>query len=316
MNRLQILAAPALIASAFVVGCSRTATAPSFESGTMKVAVAFYPIEEIVRSVGGTAVSIVDLVPPGESAHDYDPTPQQITDLQSSDIVFYLGSGFQPNVEKAIGSLPARVRRVDLLASVPLIAVDPQLAGADGQTSGEVLGNGKDPHVWLAPTNMQLMTAEVQQSLTAISAADAATLASGAKAYSATLATLGTEFTAGLAQCRSNVIVTSHRAFGYLAKAYGLRQIAISGISPTEEPSAKTLEAVAQAAKANKVTTIFFENNLPPDLAKTIASEIGATTAVLDPVESLSKDQLTAKANYTSVMQENLAALVKGLGCS
>lgn len=315
MIRLRTVAAIALITSAFVVGCSSASTSPSFVSGTVKVAVAFYPIEEIVRSVGGPGVSIVDLVPPGESAHDYEPTPQQITDLQSADIVFYLGSGFQPNVEKAIASLPSRVRRVDLLVSVPLIAVDSQLAGADGQTSGEVLANGKDPHVWLDPANMQLMTTEVQQSIAGLPGADAASLASGAAAYTATLVRLDTEFSAGLAQCRSNVIVTSHRAFGYLAKAYGLLQIAISGISPTEEPSAKTLEAVAQAAKANKVTTIFFENNLPPDLAKTIASEIGATTAVLDPVESLSRDQLKANADYSLIMQQNLAALVKGLGC-
>ncbi len=302
-----------------MVGCSdttTTTTTPSFTSGTVKVGVAFYPIEEIVRSIGASEVSIVDLVPPGESAHDYDPTPQQITDLQSADIVFYLGSGFQPNVEKAIASLPARVRRVDLLSSVPLIAVDPQLAGADGQTNGEVLGNGKDPHVWLAPTNMELMTAEVHQSMASLPDVDAAALASGASAYTATLAKLDAEFSTGLARCTSNVIVTSHRAFGYLAKAYRLRQIAISGISPTEEPSAKTLEAVAQAAKANKVTTIFFERNLPADLSKTIANEIGATTDVLDPVESRSLEQLKAKAGYVSIMEQNLVALVKGLRCA
>lgn len=316
MTRLRCLAAIACVAGALGAGCSGATATPTFESGTVKVAVAFYPIEEIVRAVGGSTVSIVDLVPPGESAHDYEPTSQQITDLQSADIVFYLGSGFQPNVEKAIESLPSRVKRVDLLASVPLIAVDSQLAGADGQTDGAVLGNGKDPHVWLAPANMQLMTSEVQQSLAAISAADAATLASRATAYTAALAKLNAEFSTGLTHCMSDVIVTSHRAFGYLANAYGLRQIAISGISPTEEPSAKTLEAVAQAAKANNVTTIFFEHNLPADLSKTIASEIGAVTAVLDPVESLSKDQLEANANYTSIMHQNLAALTQGLGCS
>ena len=101
-----------------------------------------------------------------------------------------------------------------------------------------------------------------------------------------------------------------------MAAEYGLEQIAISGISPSDEPSAKTLEAVARAATKHHVTTIFFENNLPADLSKTIADEVGATTDVLDPVESLSRDQLSAHANYVSIMEMNLASLVKGLGCT
>ncbi|CAB4881461.1 unannotated protein [freshwater metagenome] len=295
-------------------GPSTTSSGP-FENGTVRVATAFYPIEEIVRAVGGAEVSVVDLVPPGESAHDYEPTPQQVTDLQSADVVFYLGSGFQPSVEKAIASLPSGVRKIDLLASVPLIATSPQLAGTDGQTEGEVLGDGNDPHVWLSPKNMQLMVAAVQESLTEVPGIDAAAVATGATNYVATLSSLDTTFSTGLASCASRVIVTSHRAFGYLAAAYDLTQLAISGISPAEEPSAKTLEAVAKAARADKVTTIFFENNLPADLSRTIAREIGADTAVLDPVETLSSDQITLHATYASVMEQNLAALVKGLGC-
>jgi zinc transport system substrate-binding protein len=218
-------------------------------------------------------------------------------------------------VEKAISTLPARVRKVNLLDNVPLISVTDQLAGTEGTTAGEVLGNGADPHVWLAPTNMQLMAGHVRDVLASFPGADAATISANATTYSGALSDLDSSFRTGLAHCASTVIVTSHRAFGYLAKAYGLQQIAISGISPSEEPSAKTLEAVAKAARQHNVSTIFFENNLPSDLSTTIAREIGARTAVLDPVESLSSDQITAHANYVSVMQLNLAALQRGLGC-
>jgi zinc transport system substrate-binding protein len=305
-----------MMIAALVGGCGSGSGATSFEPGKVNVAVALYPIEEIVRSVGGSAVSVIELVPPGESAHDYEPTPQQVTALQSAQLVFYLGGGFQPNVEKAIASLPAGVRKVDLLANLSLIAVVDQLAGTAGTTAGEVLGNGADPHVWLSPDNMKLMAADVVAALRAMSAVDAGGLTARATAYGVTMDDLDRSFRAGLSACRSHVIVTSHRAFGYLAKSYGLRQIAISGISPAAEPSAKTLQAVAGAARENNVTTIFFENNLPSDLANTIAREVGATTAVLDPVETLSKDQIDAHANYVSVMQQNLVALEKGLGCS
>jgi zinc transport system substrate-binding protein len=101
-----------------------------------------------------------------------------------------------------------------------------------------------------------------------------------------------------------------------MARAYGLAQASIAGISPGEEPSAKQLLAITRYVKANHVSTIFFDDNLPGDLATTVAREAGATTAVLDPIETISKDQLQQHATYLSLMRENLATLRKGLGCT
>ncbi len=294
------------------VACSNTGNA----DGRVVIAAAFYPIEEIVRNVGGDLVDVVTLVPPGQEAHEYDPTPKQVTRLEQADVAVFLGQGFQPNVEKAIASLPSRVQRVDLLDDLTLLPITSQLPGTDGAAPGEELNGHEDPHVWLDPVNMQRMTASV---LTALQAADpthSQTYAARAEEYTTTLRSLDTDLSAGLESCASDLLVTTHRAFGYLAAAYGLTQVAIAGISPAEEPSAKTLEAVAAFAKANHVTTIFFEENLPDDLAATVASEIGATTAVLDTLETLSSDQLRNGADYVSVMRENLTALQKGLGCS
>ncbi len=318
MRPLRRLSALVLAASLFA-GCG-SAKNPVTDAGsastkTVEVAVAFYPIEEIVRSVGGAAVRVVTLVPPGEEAHIYEPTPQQVSALESADIVFYLGGGFQPNVEKAIRSLPASVAKVDLLAKITLFPVTAQLAGVDGKTEGEVLAGGNDPHVWLDPNNMQIMVGEVQQSLSSFSVLDATALAANGAAYDAKLTDLDAHYRAGLATCTSKVIVTGHRAFGYLAARYGLEQVAIAGISPEEEPSAKTLEAIAKAAKERNVTTIFFESSLPADLSKTVAAEIGARTDVLNPVESLTKAQIDGRASYISEMERNLATIEKGLGC-
>ncbi|MEN9646060.1 MAG: hypothetical protein RL238_2729 [Actinomycetota bacterium] len=297
-----------------LVACGDDTTSSSGDR--LVVAAAFYPIETIVRSVGGDAVDVVTLVPPGEEAHEYEPTPQQLTELAEADVVVYLGQGFQPNVEKAIESLPDDVTRVDLLEGLELLPIGEQLPGTEGEAEGEELATGDDPHVWLDPSNMQAMTDAVAATLSTADPAGADGYATRAAAYDAELATLDGEFTAGLANCASDVLVTSHRAFGYLAAAYGLTQVAIAGISPSEEPSAKSLEAVAAFAAENGVTTIFFEENLPDDLAATVGSEIGAGTGVLDPVESLSSEQLDEGADYLSVMRLNLASLSTGLGCS
>ncbi len=312
MRRSVPIIALALFAST-AVGCADDTPA---DDGVTTVAAAFYPIEEIVRRVGGDAVEVVTLVPPGEEAHEYDPTPRQLTELAEADIVFYLGQGFQPNVEKAFESLPPSVLRVDLLAELTLLPVTEQLPGTEGEAEGETLADGNDPHVWLSPANMRQMTATVLANLDAVAPADASTFAGNSGDYATDLNLLGTAFADGLRQCRSRVLVSSHRAFGYLADAYDLTAVAIAGISPVEEPSAKSLEAVAAFAAENEVTTIFFEENLPEDLATTLADEIGATTGVLDTVESLSSDQIDAGDDYLSVMRTNLTALAEGLGCS
>jgi zinc transport system substrate-binding protein len=168
--------------------------------------------------------------------------------------------------------------------------------------------------VWLDPANMIAMAEAVATQLRTIT--DSATIDANLGAYRSQLEQLDQRFTDGLRTCDSRLLVTGHRAFAYLAAAYGLEQVAVAGISPGEEPSAATLQQVADLAAAQHVTTIFFEENLPPALSQTVADEVGATTAVLDPIESLSADQIARGDDYVALMDANLAALRKGLGCA
>ena len=117
---------------------------------------------------------------------------------------------------------------------------------------------------------------------------------------------LDAEFAAGLAQCASRDLVVSHEAFGYLADAYDLTQIGISGLSPEAEPSPARMREVADLVRANGVTTIYYETLVDPKVAQTIADETGAQTAVLDPLEGLVEG---STGDYASVMPDNLATL-------
>ena len=91
--------------------------------------------------------------------------------------------------------------------------------------------------------------------------------------------------------------------------------MAITGISPEAEPTPRDLEDVVRQVRAAGATTVFFEPLVSPRLAETVAREVGATTAVLDPLEGLTDKQIAAGEDYFSVMRENLAALRKALGC-
>jgi zinc transport system substrate-binding protein len=129
------------------------------------------------------------------------------------------------------------------------------------------------------------------------------------------LRALDREYRAGLAHCARRGLVTGHAAFGYLARRYGLRQMAVEGLTPEAEPAPRQLARVVTAVRASGATTVFTEPLASPRAARTVARETGATVVPLDPLEGLTPRELDRGADYFTIMRANLAALRRGLGC-
>jgi zinc transport system substrate-binding protein len=110
-------------------------------------------------------------------------------------------------------------------------------------------------------------------------------------------------------------VVTTHVAFGYLTRRYGLHNHAIHGLAPEAEPSPGALADLARLAKQKKVTHVFFETLVSAKLAETLAREIGAKTLVLNPIEGLTPEEQAAGKTYLSLMEENLKNLRTALDC-
>jgi zinc transport system substrate-binding protein len=126
---------------------------------------------------------------------------------------------------------------------------------------------------------------------------------------------LDRDYLAGLRNCARREIVTSHAAFGYLGKRYGMTQIPITGLTPESEPSPKQLVHVVDIVRRTHATTVFFETLVSPRLAQTVAREVAIRTAVLDPIEGLTPSEQKHGDNYFTLMRRNLAALRQALGC-
>jgi zinc transport system substrate-binding protein len=167
--------------------------------------------------------------------------------------------------------------------------------------------------VWLDPANMASIGTAVADRLAQADPNQAAAFAKNAMAFSTSMNDLDAQFSQGLANCRSRDLVVSHEAFGYLANAYDLTQIGISGLSPEAEPSPARMKEIADLVTAKGVTTIYSETLVDPKVAQTIADETGATTARLDPLEGLTQG---STGDYSSIMTTNLATLRTGQGCS
>lgn len=256
---------------------------------------AFYPLQYAAERVGGSGVSVANLTEPGIEPHDLELSAQQVGEIADADLVLYV-KGFQPAVDEAIAQ-QAPDRAIDVSSEISTLTLD----------------GAADPHVWLDPANMSAIGTAIAERLAEISPDGAAAFAKNSTALSSAMSALSTEYSTALAQCRTRTMVVSHDAFGYLAKAFGLTQVGISGLSPDAEPSPARLREVADVVKSQNVDTIYYETLVDPKVAQTIADETGATAQKLDPLEGL---QPGATGDYASVMRENLTTLAKGQGCS
>jgi len=272
-------------------------------SGTQVVA-AFYPFAFVAEQVGGSNVSVDNLTSPGVEPHDLELKPKQVGAVQNAELVIF-ESHFQAAVDEAIDQSGRKDE--DTVDVAELVKLQPLPAGA-------AEGHDEDPHVWLDPVNMIAVTEAVRARLSAIDPDNAKSYAKNAATLTAKLKALDTSFSTGLAECATNKIVTSHDAFGYLAKRYGLEQIAIAGIDPSDEPSPAQLAHITKLVRKDKITTIFTEELVSPAISRTVADETGAKTATLDPIEGLSGE--TADDNYLTLMAKNLAVIEKANNCS
>jgi zinc transport system substrate-binding protein len=260
-----------------------------------QVAAAFYPLAWAAEQVGGGRVRVANLTPAGAEPHDLELTPDQRDAIEDAALVVVLGDGFQPAVEDAAADRDGPTVRV--LSELDL-AID-------------------DPHVWLDPVLMADVVGEVATALAKTDRRHAAEYQTNAADVRADLVALDAEFATGLTDCERDLVVTAHDAFGYLTKRYGLREEGVAGISPDAEPNPDRLADLADLVRSEGVTTVFTEELASPKIARTLAREAGGVkTAVLNPLEGLTDEQLADGADYLSEMRENLAALQRALGCS
>ncbi len=270
------------------------------------VAAAFYPVAFAAQKVGGTRVGVTNLTPVGAEPHDLELNSDQLDRLLDAKVAFVLGRGFQPAVEKAADRRDGPT--VDLL---------PKLVDARGKkVAEEGEAGGLDPHVWLDPVLMSQLVGEVERGLATADPKGAATYERNTHALRDQLGALDARYRERLTGCARDLLVTSHEAFGYLATRYGLHQQGVAGLSPDQEPDPARLGELAQLARDQGVTTVFTEENVSPRIAQTLAREAGGLkTEVLSPLESLTKKERDASADYFTLMDANLDKIAAALGC-
>lgn len=312
MRKIWSIALILVMTVFLLAGCGGMKSAAPEEAKKIKVVATMYPVYEFVKQVGGDKVDVVMLIPPGAEPHDWEPTAKDVIQIKDAKIFAYHGIGLEP-VEKLLtkdvlgNALPLEITKD--VTKLP--------AGQEEEEEEHGHGHGEDhkydPHTWLDPVSVQQEVNTIAQALASVDEKNAEVYKKNAETYNKKLADLDEKYKKTLTGMTNKEIVTSHKAFAYLANRYGFEQLGIMGISPDAEPTPDKMAKITEFCREHKVKYIFFETLTSPKLAQTIAKETGAQLLVLNPIESLTEQETKEGKDYIAIMNENLVNLEKAL---
>lgn len=286
--------------------CGSLKSEETKESETIKVVATFYPMYDFAKNIVGDEGEVSLLIEAGIEPHEYDPTAKDLVKMSQADVLVYNSEYMEtwiPSVENSLeGSKVQLVKATKNLVLLP---------SEEAHESQEEHHHDYDPHLWLSPYRAKMLVEKITEQLSELFPNKADKFKVNAKRYLEELTTLDQEYFAALSVAKQKNFVTQHTAFNYLAVDYGLNQIGIAGISPEIEPSPARLAELTTYIKDNGIKYIYFEENVSEKIAKTLAEETGVQLEVLNPLESLTTQEINNGSNYQSVMKENLLALLK-----
>lgn len=316
-----MLAALSFITAVGLVGCgaaNETTGTPqtgSDASGKPKVYTTIYPLEYVAKRIGGEHVEVTNLVPAGVEPHDFEPTAKDMVALSGADIFAYNGSGLELWVEKAVTNLDKNKTTI-VNATEGLELISAAEHEHEGEEHAEEAGHDHgdlDPHVWLDPMQLKAQAEKVKNTLVQKDQAHAVDYEKNYTQLATDLEQLDKEFKDMVTQAPKKEFMVSHSAFSYMAKRYGLEQVSISGVNPSDEPSTAELKSLVEHIKEHNISYVLFETLVSPKVAEVIAKEAGVKTATLNPLEGLTEDDVKAGRDYLSIMRDNMNTLKTAL---
>ncbi|RWR05807.1 metal ABC transporter substrate-binding protein [Paenirhodobacter populi] len=292
----------------------------------LKVVASFSILGDLVHQIGGEHVALTTLVPADGDAHVFQPTPNDAQSVAAAQLVFVNGLDFEGWMDRLIeasgykGPIVVASQGVE---SIPFDG-DEEEEGhghAHGEHAEEGHGHahddhaeeghdhhGVDPHAWQSVPNAEIYVKNIAAALEQADPANAAAYKANAEAYEAKLKALDAEIRSAVAAFPEDhrTVVTSHDAFGYFAKTYGLNFVAPEGISTESEASAQDVAKLIDQIRAEHIPAVFMENVTDPRLLEQIASETGAKIGGTVYSDALSGPEGPA-ATYIDMMKNNIA---------
>ncbi|MDP3408673.1 metal ABC transporter substrate-binding protein [Bosea sp. (in: a-proteobacteria)] len=281
----------------------------------LPVVASFSILGDFVKEVGGDRVVLTTLVGPNGDAHVYSPTPADAKAMAGAKLIVVNGLKFEGWMTRLIKSSGAKAT-----VATATSGITPLQNEADDHDHGKKDKHGHnhagqdDPHAWQSVANARIYVANIRDALVKVDPAGKEAYEANATRYLAQLETLDGEIRAAVARIPADrrKAITSHDAFGYFVKAYGIQFIAPQGVSTEAEASARDVGRIIRQVKAEKVPAVFLENVTNPRLVEQIARESGARLGGRIYSDALS-DAAGPAGTYIAMMKHNISQIEKAL---
>ena len=266
-----------------------------------KVVTTFTVIQDIAQNVAGDAAEVQSITKPGAEIHDYQPTPQDIAQAQSADLIIWNGL----NLERWFERFFQNMKNV------------PAVVATDGITpvsiyEGEYSGK-PNPHAWMSTSNALIYIENIKNAFIKYDPQNAKTYEENATRYAEKIKQLDKPLREKLAQVPENKrwLVTSEGAFGYLTKDYGFKEVYLWPINAEQKGTPKQVRKVIDAVRKNNIPVVFSESTISPKPMKQVAKETGAKYGGVLYVDSLSNKDGPVPT-YVDLLNVTVSTIVKG----
>lgn len=316
MKKFTKLLAPFVTLSILLVGCSNgnsnEETKKENAENKITVQATIFPIVDFTEKIGGKYVDVTSIYPTGADSHTYEPTQQQMVDIAKSDLFIYSGGGMEGFADKVESVLKDEDTKI-VVASEGITLIGSDDHHDDEEEDHDHDHSDTDPHIWLDPNRAIIMAENIKNALVAQMPDQKEYFESNFATLKADLQQLDADFKKTIENSKLDTILVSHAAYGYWTDRYGLKQIAVAGVSSSDEPSQKELSTIVKKAKEYNIDTILFETISTPKVAKVIKEEANLDMLQLNHVSTISDEDKDANKDYFDLMNENLDVLKKVL---
>ncbi|WP_404454059.1 zinc ABC transporter substrate-binding protein [Virgibacillus necropolis] len=303
-----------LLLSLIIAGCSSTSSEGDKQAG-MTIYTSIYPIQYATERIGSDTVNVESVYPPGVDAHTYEPTSKEMTSIATSDAFIFLGAGMEGFAETAADALkPEDVALIELGTHEELFHTEEsenEDDHADEQSNDGHNHGDHNPHIWLDPTRMIDIAGIIKGELIELNPDKKELYIKNFLSLKKDLLALDKKFQETLQKKKDKKILVSHAAYSYWEERYGIEQIAISGLTSSDEPSQKELTKIIDKAKKYNMDYVIFEQNGSDRVSKIIQKQIGAKALQIHNLSVLTEEDIKNDKDYFSLMEQNLNVLDK-----
>lgn len=259
----------------------------------------FFPIYDLTKRIVGDKWEIRTIIENGEEPHDFELKTNDMKELTKADLIIYNGAGMESFIQSIKDSIKKENKFLDLSVGLTLL-----------KTSNDE-NAAVNPHTWLSPKNAVFELESIYKKVSSLDNENEEEYKENFEKAKKEFLELDEYIKKELVNIpeEKRYFVVSHAAFNYLAHDYNLKQVAISGISPEEEPSANELKKIADFVQKHNIKTIFFEGKATPKVAKTLAKTAGVKTDTLCTMETVTEEE--KNRGYLELMKENIENLVR-----